>query len=444
MQGTHGHDGAVKCDCLVLGAGVAGLTTARTLAETGLRVLLVEARERVGGRLLTVYPEGEETPVELGAEFIHGRPPELLALLDEAKLAYYEASGEQMRYEQGVLRTANQQDNGFFDLLEELDEQAPDQSFDEFLAERQPAPRLARRARQYVEGFNAADAARIGTRGLARQQAAEDSIEGDRSGRLVQGYTALAEYLRERFVAAGGSLVLGSPAASLQWQRGQVTAQAATGQRWVAPRAVVALPLGVLQARSLRFDPEPLATFAAADALASGPVMRLVLRFRSHFWAERAPGMRFLFTDADEAGLPSTWWTTQPHRSGLLTGWLGGPRALAAGEAELLQASSLRSLERIFSLAPRSLEDQLLGWHTHDWQQDPYSLGAYSYAPKGAGDASARMARPVEDTLFFAGEHTDTTGHPGTVHGAMRSGLRAADQVLASLVASGKASATTT
>ena len=74
----------------------------------------------------------------------------------------------------------------------------------------------------------------------------------------------------------------------------------------------------------------------------------------------------------------------------------------------------------------------MLAWHTHDWQRDPYSLGAYSYAPNGASEACASLALPVEDTLFFAGEHTDTTGHPGTVHGAMRSGLRAADQVLAS------------
>ena len=76
-------------DCLVLGAGIAGLAAGRQMAEAGQRVLVLEARERVGGRLLTVYPGGEETPVELGAEFVHGRPPELLALLDEAGLKYY-------------------------------------------------------------------------------------------------------------------------------------------------------------------------------------------------------------------------------------------------------------------------------------------------------------------------------------------------------------------
>ncbi|HEX6773748.1 MAG TPA: FAD-dependent oxidoreductase, partial [Acidobacteriaceae bacterium] len=91
---------------------------------------------------------------------------------------------------------------------------------------------------------------------------------------------------------------------------------------------------------------------------------------------------------------------------------------------------ALRALEQIFSLTPHSLDSELRNCHMHDWQHDPYTLGAYSYAPTGAADCSTRMSQPVDDTLYFAGEHTDTTGHWGTVHGAMRSGLRAAKQVL--------------
>jgi monoamine oxidase len=68
-------------------------------------------------------------------------------------------------------------------------------------------------------------------------------------------------------------------------------------------------------------------------------------------------------------------------------------------------------------------------WY-HDWTSDPWSRGAYSYAPVGAVNCAEVMAEPVEDTLFFAGEHTDTTGHWGTVHGALGSGLRAAERIL--------------
>lgn len=412
---------------------MAGLAAARSLAEAGRRVLVLEARARVGGRLLTIYPEGEPTPVELGAEFIHGRPPELLALLDEAGLAYYETGGEQMRYEGGLLRAESEQDGGFFSLLEELGgpeaDAAADQTFDQFLAARQPSEQDARRARQFVEGFNAADAARIGTFGLARQQAAEDAIEGDHSARLTGGYTGLAEYLRQRVESAGATLRLNTPVSLVEWQQGSATVSTATGESFAACSVVITLPLGVLQAGSVRFLPEPGAQVAAARLLASGAVQRMVLRFRRRFWTERAPAMRFLFT-FDE--LPPTWWTTSPHESTLLTGWLGGPKALAALPDELLR-SGLRSLERVFSLDPGTLDAELLGLHTHDWQGDPFSLGAYSYAPAGASSAADAMAVPVDATLFFAGEHTDITGHPGTVHGALRSGLRAAAQVLSLL-----------
>ncbi len=437
-------------DCVVVGAGVAGLGAARALAEAGLRVVVLEARKRVGGRLLTVDAGGE--PVELGAEFIHGRPPELLSLLDEAGLAYYETAGESIQFENGTLQAGSA---GFFSLLAELSESGEDSTFDEFLAQRQPTEADARRARQYVEGFNAADAARIGTRGLARQQAAEDAIEGDRSSRLTRGYSGLAAYLRERVEAAGGSVLLGAAVTAVDWQPGRVaitticgeadtsslnifdqpngdqTARADIfGQTHTARAAVITIPLGVLQAGAVRFTPDPHVAFDAAQSLAMGAVQRLVLRFRSRFWADRAPHMRFLFS-SDQT--PSTWWTTSPHESGLLTGWLGGPRSLAFADKEQLLRRGLRSLEGIFALTPGSLDAELLSWHAHDWQSDSFSRGAYSYVPKGAADASAVLATPVEGTLFFAGEHTDTTGHPGTVHGALRSGLRAAEQLLAAI-----------
>ena len=89
----------------------------------------------------------------------------------------------------------------------------------------------------------------------------------------------------------------------------------------------------------------------------------------------------------------------------------------------------MTTLASAFGLSIGYLRQLLVSWHTHDWQVDPYAQGAYSYAPAGAMDASEKMAEPVEDTLFFAGEHTDTSGHWGTVHGAIRSGLRAAAQV---------------
>src|SRR5258708_22490180 len=88
-------------DVVVVGAGMAGLTAARALAEAGLKVLVVEAQDRIGGRIWTRHV-GDEA-IELGAEFIHGRPPELWALVEEAGLETYERRGTQVCFDDGAL-----------------------------------------------------------------------------------------------------------------------------------------------------------------------------------------------------------------------------------------------------------------------------------------------------------------------------------------------------
>jgi monoamine oxidase len=141
--------------------------------------------------------------------------------------------------------------------------------------------------------------------------------------------------------------------------------------------------------------------------------------------------MSFLFTSRR---MPPVWWTTHPEHSPLptLTGWAGGPRAsaFAGRNAEALGHDACRTLAEIFGLSEDRLRAALVSTHTHDWASDPFACGAYSYVPVGALDAPFAMAEPQSATLFFAGEHTDVTGHWGTVHAALRSGLRAAAQVL--------------
>ena len=166
-----------------------------------------------------------------------------------------------------------------------------------------------------------------------------------------------------------------------------------------------------------------------------GPVRRFTLLFRERWWAEhedvQLPAMSFLF--AHDA-MPPVWWTAHPWETRTITGWIGGPRSAAFAQCTREQIGDLACAElaKIFSLPLAYLRGQLIGCATHDWQTDPLSCGAYSYVPVGALDAVLKMATPVRDTLYFAGEHTDVTGHWGTVHAAMRSGLRAAKQVLSS------------
>ena len=425
---------ATLSDVLILGAGVAGLAAAAEIASAGKRVALLEARDRIGGRIFTLHPEEAGFPVELGAEFVHGRPPELLRLLQEAHIELQDISGTDACFRDGTLSACPEHES--FALLDELAgfaRREGDMSFEQFLARRQPGVEAATQARSYVEGFNAADARRIGIAALARQQQAEEEIEGDRSSRPLTGYDALPRHLARQAEQAGASILLRSPVASLQWKRGAVTVRTASGEAFSAPKTIITLPVGVLRARSVVFDPEPPGILAAADRMEAGSVRRLALLFRSAFWKQKMPSkahsIRFLFAPGL---MPPTYWAQHPRDVPMLVAWLGGPHADAVSDPSRLPAQALRSLEQIFSLQPHSLAAELRNSYLHDWNRDPWTLGAYSYAPVGAADCSAQMAEPVEHTLFFAGEHTDTTGHWGTVHGALRSGLRAAQQVLSS------------
>ena len=427
-------------DILVLGAGIAGLAAARALAEAGRRVAVIEARERIGGRIFTDHVParnpGEPVSIELGAEFIHGLPPVTWDLIKEAHLDTYELDGAQAVRED--FQSAGELQGDATGVIEEMmtwlakQPRGTDVSFAQYLDRAGINGSRRKHATAYVEGFNAADSRIISVAALVRQQLAEKQVQSDRLFRVEAGYDALPAFLSDRFRAAGGTLLLAHPVRRVRWSQNAVAMSGvgAGGENFElhAERAIVTLPLGVLQAGTVEFEPAPQEIWSNVAHMAMGPVIRISLLFDTKFWQR---DLSFLLT-RDE--VLSAWWTPMPKSAPLITGWAGGPKAAAlaqrigAAQGRALLEESLGALSRLYGVATRELHSRLISWHTHDWQADPYSRGAYSYAPAGALNASADMTRPVFDTLYFAGEHTDTTGHWGTVHGALRSGLRAAAQ----------------
>jgi monoamine oxidase len=424
-------------DVVVIGAGMAGLTAARALAEAGLKVLVVEAQDRIGGRILTRHI-GEEA-IELGAEFIHGRPPELWALIDEAGLETYERKGTQLCFEDGALSECGGEMDELLAPLEKLKKfKGPDVSFAEYLDREKMSIKERGPVIGFVEGFNAANHREISAASLGAQQKAEDASGSEHNFRLRGGYDQLPRYLSERITELGSKVLTGTPVKEIQWERG--LAEVVT-DLWTfnAPQVIVTLPLAVLQRGSVKITPEPHKILEAAERLRMGQARRFTLLFAEKFWEKLLPkptldGMSFLFTFSE---MPPVWWTPHPEPSNTITGWIGGPRsaAFAGSDAKTLAGKACTVLARIFGLRKDAVQKLLKGCYTHDWQHNRFALGAYSYVVAGGLDASKQMSEPVEDTLLFAGEHTDVTGHWGTVHAAMRSGLRAAEQVLSSVSA---------
>jgi monoamine oxidase len=175
-----------------------------------------------------------------------------------------------------------------------------------------------------------------------------------------------------------------------------------------------------------------------------GVVTRVALRLREVFWAGARYIRRTKSQDLDRLAFLHTtdedfpvWWTAYPVATPLLIAWVGGPhaRVLASLGEEEIRERAIRALARQFSLSVRAASGLVSAAWTHNWQHDPFARGAYSYIRVGGNGGPAKLARPLRDTLFFAGEASDPEGRTGTVHGAIATGRRAAKQVLRALSA---------
>jgi monoamine oxidase len=429
-------------DVIVIGAGAAGLSAAADLAASGLDVTVLEARDRVGGRILTHRPPSTGWPIELGAEFVHGRPREIWELIESAQLETREVGGEPWCHRDGLLERCPELRGRVERLLDRMSTAHGDLSFKEFLdsAPGAEAPEIQSRATAFVEGFNAAHADRVSVQWLLDSREADELIGADHSYRLVDGYGQIVTQLMKRVEGGACEVRLNTTVRAMRWRQGAVTIVTGKGETLKARRAVVSLPLGVLRvplgAGGIAFDPDLGAKHDAFTRIDVGDVARVVLVFHERFWehVERSGRSleRLSFLFSTDPWFP-TWWTTMPATSPILTGWAAAGRAerLCGRDPAWIVERAISSLAEIFGIDRSVVHSTLRQSYFHDWRADPFSRGAYSYVLVGGARSPGELGAPLDGTLFFAGEATDTTGHNGTVHGAIASGKRAAREVLA-------------
>ena len=417
-------------DVIIIGGGLAGLAAARDLSQAGKAVALLEARDRLGGRVVTHRIPHAPFAIELGPEWIDDSEA-IAPLLERGGTQLVEAEGERWTRSQGRLRQSDHEMEALSPLIASLDAGGGDRSLLESLAIRGDTNDRQRQLLiDYTSGFNAADPARVSTRWLQQVQRAAppDSSASRAAGGLDRAISALHDAL-----STNCDVHLETTARDVQWRRGEVAVTVIRDGRESIVRArrlVVTVPLPLLKQGVLRFTPALTEKQGALASLEMGNVIKVGLVFREPFWREDPRLRTMLFLHDFDAPIP-TWWAGLRPEDPLLLGWAAGPQALRlANHGSDLVQPAIASLAGSLGVDVAMVRGQLIDAVGCDWSTDPFARGAYSYVLAGGTEAPAQLAQPIGGTIHFAGEATMGDGLNATTHGALQSGKRVADEIL--------------
>lgn len=430
-----------RADVIIIGAGISGLVVARKLSREGKRVMVMEGRDRPGGRIDTEHNSITNDYIECGAEFIHGKLPLTLDLLNEYGIGYSKVQGDILRYKNGLLLPSPDMISSHRKLLKRrLDELKNDLTVKSFLSLYFDGPEyesLRSDVMHFVEGYDGADIAFAST--LAFRDELADTEDWEQY-RVDDGYGALIDALVMECRRNGCEFRFSSAAQTVKWQPHHVQVTDSSGEQFTAGAVVVTVSLGVLQSGSIRFLPELTRKATAQTKLHIGNVIKIHLFLREDFWksktAEQHLGadlQKFSFMVSD-AVIP-TWWTQYPKQNGVLTGWLPGPRALRFSEStdEEILRECIRSLSYIFGVPEPEIRNVINHYQIHNWTRDRFARGAYHYDSVDADYYAHLAGEPIDNTIFYAGEAYGAEHGAGMVEAAIASGLRTAKTILPGL-----------
>lgn len=418
-------------DVIIVGAGAAGLSAARILSKAGKSTLILEARNRIGGRIHTIKGEGFSFPVEAGAEFIHGELLLTKALMEEANVSYFAGAGQTWNVKRNKLVEGDAFQDGWDELVEKLQGLDRDMTIGQFLDLHFGESRygvLRDAVKKFVEGYDAADVNKASALALKKEWSNEN-IEGYRP---IGGYSQLMDFLLSEIYQYKGQLHVSVVVKNIVWRKNDVEVITDNNEKFKARKILITVPVPVLKSGMIEFDPPLTSVFKALYDIEVGGVIKFLVEFRDRIWesgtgVRQMPGLNFLFSDAE---VP-TWWTQIPNKAPLLTGWLAGPVVKKSPtDDEGLLRMAFKSLCYLFDATEKDVRKGVKAIKVINWYADPFSMGAYAYSTLRTAAAIEMLSHPVQETIYFAGEAFYPGAEMGTVEAALASGNETAAKLI--------------
>ncbi|MFN8286347.1 MAG: NAD(P)/FAD-dependent oxidoreductase [Chitinophagales bacterium] len=422
-------------DIIIVGAGAAGLYAARELQKTGKKILVLEAQNRIGGRIHSVHSPFVGEPLEAGAEFIHGNLPITLELLKQYSIPYQEVDGTMWTVKDSELHKEDdfiESDRQLRQALKELKEDVSVEDFLNTYMQGEEHKEVRDSVKQFVEGYGAANADKASTIAFRKDWTNINETQY----RILTGYGSLIQAIAMDLYQYKTEIKLNEKVKEVIWEESKVTL-VSDKEKYVSKMAIITIPLSLLQLSgiaptAINFKPQLTEHVDAAKQIGYGSVVKVLIAFKTPFWQnkelipaveENLEKLSFIFADTP---IP-TWWTQYPAESGLLTGWIGGPKADAFREMadNMIYEMGIRCLGIIFKIQDQQLKELVKDWRVFNWGNSSYTKGAYSYATVNTHNQRALLATPVANTLFFAGEACYDGENIGTVEAAFDSAQKA-------------------
>ena len=416
---------------IVVGGGAAGLMAAYELSKQGKEVIILEAANRLGGRIHTIVDPSFSQPVELGAEFIHGDLDITLELLKEAGIKHHKTEGKMFHLEKGKFEKGHDLSDHWGELMKRMGDLKQDIPLGEFLTRffnEAKYDDLRESVRHFAEGFDLADPSDASTIALYKEWK-----EWETQYRVVGGYQRLIDYMASQCKKNGCVIYLNCAIKKISWKREEVRVLNMCSQYFVGTKIILTVPLSVLQAQEknvsyIEFAPALPQYAEAARQIGFGTVIKIILQFDESFWSDMKKNTGFILTDQK---VP-TWWTQYPRKNFTLTGWFGGPGAAMykdATDEEILDIA-VNSLASAFAKPVDAIRENIKAHKIANWSRVPGVSGGYSYNKPQSFAAKKIFDQPVEETIFFAGEAFFKGNSAGTVEAALVSGREAALKIL--------------